>query len=372
MTSALFRCRPVAVAAVLPLRRRRRLGRIAVQPARDVVVVELLAPEQAGERLALTRCASSETSVGMHRRVERVRLARGARRGPRRSRARTASAGFASVRRSRIVVELACRHVEPVAARPPSCRARRVHGAASTPWTTCSWKASFTYGPSFSVPNRRRLFVSFSVKSSSGAPFGVERAVAVRRGARSRPPPRLSARRPVVRAAVARRVPTTTCCGTRASAAGGVGAASGPRFATRDPHEDVVGRGLRVLDEDVEVAVLVEDAGVEQLELRLPPCRAARFSSTQPRVRELALRILVEHLHVRVRRRGVEVEVVLLHVLAVVALGAGQAEEALLQDRIAAVPERQREAEARVAVADAGEAVLAPAVGARARVSCGK
>ena len=64
----------------------------------------------------------------------------------------------------------------------------------------------------------------------------------------------------------------------------------------------------------------------------------------------------------------VEVEVVLLDVLAVVALVAGQAEQALLEDRVAPVPQREREADPLVAVADAGEAVLVPAIGARSRV----
>ena len=64
----------------------------------------------------------------------------------------------------------------------------------------------------------------------------------------------------------------------------------------------------------------------------------------------------------------VEVEVALLDVLAVIALVAGQAEEPLLQDRIAAVPQRDREADALMAVGDAAEAVLVPAIGARTRV----
>ena len=68
------------------------------------------------------------------------------------------------------------------------------------------------------------------------------------------------------------------------------------------------------------------------------------------------------------RRRAVEVEVVLLDVLAVIAFVAGEAEEALLEDRVAAVPEREGEADVLVAVADAGDAVLVPAVGARAGV----
>ena len=86
-----------------------------------------------------------------------------------------------------------------------------------------------------------------------------------------------------------------------------------------DPDADVLGRRLGVLDDDVEVAVVVEDAGVEQLELEALAVAAAVLLD-QPAVGELGLRVLVEELHVRVRRRVVEVEVVLLDVLAVVAL----------------------------------------------------
>jgi len=66
------------------------------------------------------------------------------------------------------------------------------------------------------------------------------------------------------------------------------------------------------------------------------------------------------------RRRGVQVPPVLLGVLAVVALAAGEPEDALLEDRVAAVPEREREAQALALVAQRAEAVLAPAVRARA------
>ena len=59
----------------------------------------------------------------------------------------------------------------------------------------------------------------------------------------------------------------------------------------------------------------------------------------------------------------VEVEVVLLDVLAVIALGTGQPEEALLDDGVAPVPEREREAEPLVVVGDAADPVLAPAIG---------
>jgi len=45
-----------------------------------------------------------------------------------------------------------------------------------------------------------------------------------------------------------------------------------------DAYQDVLGGGLGVLDKDVEVAALIEDTGVGQLELTLSLPRA-RFSS---------------------------------------------------------------------------------------------
>src|SRR5262249_13843761 len=81
-----------------------------------------------------------------------------------------------------------------------------------------------------------------------------------------------------------------------------------------------------------------------------------------------SLGILVQAFHVRVGRGAVEVEVVLLHVLAVVALAVGQPEQPLFQDRILPVPQRQGEAEPLLVVGDARQAVLAPAVGSGARV----
>jgi len=53
------------------------------------------------------------------------------------------------------------------------------------------------------------------------------------------------------------------------------------------------------------------------------------------------------------RRRGVQIPPVVLDVLAVVALVTGEAERPLLQDRVPAVPERERQAQKLVVVADA-------------------
>ncbi len=134
-----------------------------------------------------------------------------------------------------------------------------------------------------------------------------------------------------------------------------------------DLDQQVLGPLLGVLDDDVEVAILVEHAGVEQLVLELRAAPAAA-GVNQVRVGKGRLRVLVEVLHVRVGRRAVEVEIVLLDVLAVVAFAVGQAEQALLQDGVVSVPQGQREAEPLVVVRDAGQAVLAPPVGARARL----
>ena len=68
------------------------------------------------------------------------------------------------------------------------------------------------------------------------------------------------------------------------------------------------------------------------------------------------------------RGRGVEVIIQLLHVLAVIALAVGQAKEALLENRIVSVPQRQREAKALAVVAETRNPVLAPAIGAAAGV----
>ena len=130
-----------------------------------------------------------------------------------------------------------------------------------------------------------------------------------------------------------------------------------------DADEDVVRARLGVLHEHVKIPVIVEDAGIEQLVLELFP-RALPVRFDQIPVRILPLRILVEILHIRVGGRAVEVKVVLLDVLAMVRLTVGEAEQALFQDRIPLVPQRQREAQPLLVIAEAPEPVLAPPVGA--------
>ena len=65
---------------------------------------------------------------------------------------------------------------------------------------------------------------------------------------------------------------------------------------------------------------------------------------------------------------GVKVVVALLGVLTMVTLGAGQTKDSLLEDWVFLVPEGEGKAEAALAVADAQQTVLPPAVGPGASV----
>src|SRR5580704_3641613 len=61
-------------------------------------------------------------------------------------------------------------------------------------------------------------------------------------------------------------------------------------------------------------------------------------------------------------RDRVQIPPVLLDVLAVIALRPGQPEGPLLQDRVAAVPQRQAQAQPLLDITEPGQAVLTPPV----------
>src|SRR5690606_15526870 len=89
-------------------------------------------------------------------------------------------------------------------------------------------------------------------------------------------------------------------------------------------------------------------------------------------VGEVGLGLFIEGTHVGVRGGTVEVKVGILDILSVVALVAGQAIDALLEDGVLAIPEGQGEAEATFTVGDAEKAVFPPAIGAAAGVVVGE
>ena len=129
-----------------------------------------------------------------------------------------------------------------------------------------------------------------------------------------------------------------------------------------DGHQQVIRAGLGVVHLGDPVPVVVERAGVEQLVLGLVPAPAG-VDIDQVLVGERALRVVVAPPVPGVAGDGIQVPPVLLDVLAVVALRAGQPERALLQDRIPPVPQRQAQAQPLLDVTEPGQAVLAPPVG---------
>ena len=92
------------------------------------------------------------------------------------------------------------------------------------------------------------------------------------------------------------------------------------------------------------------------------------FSPSELVVGISGLRIFVQKFQIRAGGRGVEVVVILFDVFAVIPFPVGEAEKPLFEDRIFFVPQRERETDVLMAVAEAADAVFAPAIGARARV----
>jgi len=99
---------------------------------------------------------------------------------------------------------------------------------------------------------------------------------------------------------------------------------------------------------------------------------AAPVLLNQVRIGKRCLWVFVQVLHVGMRGRAVEIEVVLFDILAVIPFASRQPKQALFQDRIMFIPESDGEAEVLVAVANSSNAIFIPAVGAGARVVVGQ
>ena len=128
-----------------------------------------------------------------------------------------------------------------------------------------------------------------------------------------------------------------------------------------DADGDVFGRDLGVFDHDVEIAVIVEDARIKQLQLRSRAEPLFVFLD-ETGIGVLSLRVLVQEPHVGVCWRVIKIEVVFLDILAVVALVGCQTKQAFLEDRILDVPEGRGKNQELEAIAETGDAVLAPAI----------
>src|SRR3954454_10616431 len=62
----------------------------------------------------------------------------------------------------------------------------------------------------------------------------------------------------------------------------------------------------------------------------------------------------------------VQVVIILLDIFPVITLAIGQSEHPLLQDRVLAIPERQRKTQPLLIITDTGEPIFTPVIGARA------
>ena len=141
----------------------------------------------------------------------------------------------------------------------------------------------------------------------------------------------------------------------------------GPPVVGFDPYVDLRCSRLGVTDFDIPIAVLIEQTGVEKIERRIATA-APPVLGNEPIVGVGGLRIFVEIAQPAMAGGGVKVEIILLDVLAAIALIAGQPKRTLLEDRVAAIPQRQRKAQTLLLVAQSPQPVLAPAIGARARL----
>mmetsp|Transcript_25159 Transcript_25159/g.63828 ORF Transcript_25159/g.63828 Transcript_25159/m.63828 type:complete len:562 (+) Transcript_25159:1435-3120(+) len=401
---------PVAVADRAPLGGRRRAAGVAFEEGVDVVVVELLAPDHAGQRLALDPLAVLRVHVLLQYLVEGVRLflahrADGveARKGLRDVCLAQPQAprGLAAGRHCLLGVEASLRaslaglggrlSLENVATEGVPVRARGlaargvVHGAPA-PLRRCEAAlrvegavdllpcllrdlaevgalpglggvAREVEGPQPSIITRERGAVGLVLADEDLgallaeevhlAELGVLDADLFRAGALHLRLVGLLVPRPrVAEVGLRHHVQLRGL---------------GPAVDGRDAHEDVVLTLTGVLDEDIEVPVVVEDASVHQLVLTVVVTEAG-VDPAHLVVWELLLGVLVQHLEVAVRGRGVQVVVHVLDILAVVSLRATKSKHALLQDRVHTVPHADRETHELLEIAETGDAILAPAV----------
>ena len=98
-----------------------------------------------------------------------------------------------------------------------------------------------------------------------------------------------------------------------------------PAIARGDPDQDVVHIAFRILDEHVEVSILAEICPCPSVQTPARFCLRLRFSSSSRVYGNSSCGYLYSMLHVAVRRRGVEIKIIFLHIFAVIALGSRSA-----------------------------------------------
>ncbi len=315
---------PLGVPDRARLAARERMCVVLLQPPVQVEVVELLRPEHAGERLAVyaalvlaerARRDPVVELVGIEDPLAEGVLEVGAERLARRAGGQAKPDGLAA----------SGRHVDDVAGRRLGAGLRGVHGALLARDHVAVERVLHV---------RRRVgrtpqpFVVRLVLGEEQFRRAVARERVVAEFWMGRDHRSASLTQDRLRVVISPRPGVPEPQRRQQVQPGGLGAA----IVDRHPDEDVVRPGLGVFDEHVEVPVIVEDPRVDQFVLEFLP-RAPLVRLHEVPVGVLPLRVLVDLLHVRVGGRRVDVEVVLLDVLAVVSLAVGEPEHPLLQDR---------------------------------------
>src|SRR5215469_5519514 len=131
----------------------------------------------------------------------------------------------------------------------------------------------------------------------------------------------------------------------------------------RNSNQYVFRTFLGVFHKHVEIAIIFKDTSVHQFILKLVS-HFLPVGSYQVVVWKCSLRVFVQILHVRVGWCAVQIEVVFLHIFAVITFTIRQAKEALFEDWILAIPQRQSKAEILLVIGNSRKPVFAPAVGA--------
>ncbi len=134
-----------------------------------------------------------------------------------------------------------------------------------------------------------------------------------------------------------------------------------------DAPQHVFRRAFRDFLGDIEVSAFVKNAHVREFQLRTFPSEPLIFHPDRG-VGKRRMWIFVEDAGVGMGRRGIEIVITFLHVLAVIALVSAEPEKPFFENRVISVPKRGGETKVAVAVRPAIQAVLAPAVGAAAGV----
>src|SRR5260370_2280030 len=134
-----------------------------------------------------------------------------------------------------------------------------------------------------------------------------------------------------------------------------------------DVYEDILRGSFGVFNVHVEITIIVEYTCVNQL-IFGHAAPAPAILLYQVSIGVLGLGLFIQVFHIAVGRSVVTLVLLLFDVFPAVALWPGQPKEAFFQDRIAPVPERQREADVLQAVAYSRYSAFTPTGGPGARV----